>query len=599
MKKIIILCSMLIAAVMLCPIVLAEETYEYVINDISTAGSGNNPIEYKSGSCSVTIDFNRNYVRDGAGRDYLLISAYDVDMKLVGFYLFSTNAFEVGKPMTVSCLINVDDDVQLARISAHIWGNSGGVQTSEIKTLWLNTAAEPTPQPTATPKPTATPAPTATPEPKADRVTVDGTLVAKQSAANPGVSADMLRIRRSESAARTNDYALGDNAKLYVNDRDYCRVAGNENSVRDLMANSQGSATLADDDSDGRYDRIMIDYYIIAAVEGAIPANGGASVSTYEPIYSSAAMVHPGTSFEIPANASVTRDGKAIKPSELTADDVLAVKYNIKGTIDESSFMEIIATNETISGRYTGYDDESGIYIIGREEYVATTYILDDLSIGKSHVLRLDPFGRLFAVADSVAGDNTKEDEPNKDKPNKDNTAEESTNNKNFAIVESYVDVSVSTSSSSDTDYMRVVTLDGKIKTLYVDGSYQETVRGIMSGKGIGTNSSVTTAAMENRIIEYELRKSNGKVSRLSFVPAQTVADAQYIQNSNRLGESLSKNALVLDATEYDKSDKSSTAYEASSLSKLTDGTVYDAILVNKNSNNEYTYVIIKAVGEK
>lgn len=559
MKKFIILCSMFIAAVMLCPIAFAEGTYEYAVDAITAVDLDNKPIEYQSGSCSAKINVSRNFVRAGADEDYLVVSAYDTEARLVGFYTVSTDSFAANKPASVSCLINVDKEVELGRISAYVWDNFNNHKPlSEVKTLILNGGAEPEP----------TPGPSVSPEPEEGKVYVDGTLIA----ANDGTDRDyglynnVLRIKEDKASAATTAYALSDNAVFYVNGVEYCEVAGHEDTVRELIADSKGQTALVDDDLDGRYDRIMIDYYIITSVGSVTAADGAVRILVNAPVYSNALMVRPGSSLEISENASVIRDGRTIKPTELEIGDVVAVKYDVGGKMIESSFIEIIATNKTVSGKYTDYDLEYDIYIIGGIEYKSVSELC--LTIGEYYNCSLDPWGRLF-------------------------DCKEDARYKKFAIVESYVDISKTTFPFLDTDCMKVVTLDGQVKILHVNRRYQQTVRAAMEGKGIGISPAATTAAIKDRIIEYTVRGSDDTINQLMFVNAEYFMDAYYRRSTNRLSKALSADAIVLDATEYDETDKYVYDYRASSLDELGDGVRYDGILLNRNSLGEYTHVII------
>lgn len=436
---------------------------------------------------------------------------------------------------------------------------------------------------------------------------VDGTLIAANDGSDReiGISykddkgdateTGKLKIKRTKSSSTTTNYTLTSDAKLYVNGVDFGEIKGNEDAVRDLIAESTGDTTLVEGDKSNNYKTVMIDYYAIASVNQVTSKNGTTKVSTSAPIVNKA-IKRPGNSFEVTdddladgeVTVSVTKAGAAAELTSLATDDVIAIKYDVTKTIDESNFIEIIATNETVSGKYSGYDEEEETYAVAGQDYEATQPIT--LTIGATYVFRMDPFGKIFE-------------------------ADEETTSKNFAIVETYVDVSKSTSSSADTDYMRVVTLDGQVKTLYMYSSYQSTARdnikaqedkvsaipddaqGTLTDKKFGTNVGATSVPMAYRIIEYTVRNSDGKVNKFNFVDGESFKDQDYKQATNRLNKTLSDTAVVLDATDYDEKDKNTSDYKASSLAALGDGVKYDGILLHKNNNNEYAYVIITKAG--
>lgn len=431
---------------------------------------------------------------------------------------------------------------------------------------------------------------------------VDGTLIADNvnengdavAADKQGLTADKLRIKRSKTSGTTTNYTLASDAELYVNGVKFATIADNLNACRDLIAKSTGDTTLVEGDKSNNYKTIMINYYVVAGVNQVTSKNGTTKVSLSTPVYSSALSTRPGTTFEVTdddladgeVTVSVTKAGAAAELTSLAIDDVVAIKYDVTKAIDDSNFVEIIATSETVSGKYTGYDEEEETYAVAGQDYEATQPIT--LTIGATYVFRMDPFGKIFE-------------------------ADEETTSKNFAIVESYVDVSKSTSSSSDTDYMRVVTLDGQVKTLYVHSTYQSDVRAAFEKRGgIGINAGSTTATMDKRIIEYTVRNSDGKINKLQFVDSYDSTDkdankglevlapgTEYKQGTNRLGKALSDTAVILDATDYKdtKEDRNLSDYKASSLAALGDGVEYEGILVYRNNSNEYAYAIITKAG--
>lgn len=428
--------------------------------------------------------------------------------------------------------------------------------------------------------------------------TVDGTLIAEMNASEPGIStrADgdlTLRINKSKTSTNGTNYVLTSDAHLYVNGVDNGLIKGNEAAVREIIANSTGDTTLVEkSNTSNKYDTVMVDYYATAKVGQVTSKNGKSKVtlSAFTNIVGTS-----GTSFDIDddeialgeKSISVTKAGAAAELTALAVDDIIAIKYDVtKANIKDSAFYEIIATNETVTGRYTGYDEEEETYSVGGETYEAVTSLRNTapanstpngVVVGSTYTFRLDPFGKLYEY-------------------------EEEATSKNYAIIESYVDISKpGVNSSSDTDYMRVVTLDGQVKTLYVYNSYQAAARAKIATNGkVGTSATNTEDdSIESRVISYTVRNSDGKVNSFDFETVVPFTTTEYKEASNRLGGALSSTAVVLDATNYEdkKAERSSSDFKASSLSALGNGVEYDGFLVYKTSKNDYAYVVITKAG--
>ena len=326
----------------------------------------------------------------------------------------------------------------------------------------------------------------------------------------------------------------------------------------------------------------MIDYYATAKVS-QVTAKSDRTKVTLNSLTYNKKLANPRTSFEITADdiadgvkaVSVTKGKNAVELSALAVDDVVAIRWNVKDAFDASKFLDVLATSETVTGKYTSYDEDDDLYTIGDNQYEAVPGVELGLEFASTYTFRLDPLGRLFS-------------------------SDEEATSKNYAIVERYVPTGAS--SSSEYDYISVMTLDGQQKTLYIE----DDAAGLADVKAKIKDTVKATAknvAIKDRVISYDVKNSNGRIKSMSFVTDLidgTATEAEYNVDANRLGKPLSSNAIVLDATSYkDLQDGAKTTdYKASSLAALNNGTKYNYILVNKSSSTgEYSYVIITGAG--
>lgn len=409
---------------------------------------------------------------------------------------------------------------------------------------------------------------------------VDGSLVKEiTTEANGDLK---LKIKKSKTSSSTTDYKLTADAMLYVNGVEYKAIKGNEADVISLLGDSYGDTVLVEGDKSAVYNKVMIDYYATAKVS-QVTAKSDRTKVTLNSLTYNKKLANPRTSFEITADdiadgvkaVSVTKGKNAVELSALAVDDVVAIRWNVKDTFDASKFLDVLATSETVTGKYTSYDEDDDLYTIGDNQYEAVPGVELGLEFASTYTFRLDPLGRLFS-------------------------SDEEATSKNYAIVERYVPTGAS--SSSEYDYISVMTLDGQQKTLYIE----DDAAGLADVKAKIKDTVKATAkavAIKDRVISYDVKNSNGRIKSMSFVTDLidgTAVEAEYNVDANRLGKPLSSNAIVLDATNYkDLQDGAKTTdYKASSLAALNNGTKYNYILVNKSSSTgEYSYVIITGAG--
>ena len=423
------------------------------------------------------------------------------------------------------------------------------------------------------------------PTAKVAQKAIDGTLVKESD-----TTAGELKIKKSKTTNNTTTYKLADDAIVYVNGVEIGKFEDKMEEAVDFLENSTGETVLVEGEKSGYYSRILINYDVIARVNQVVSKSGSVQVMlTSIKVPGKISSVKPGASFKIndddiedgTRTVSVAKNGQAADLAALAKDDVVAIQFNVKGTLEASEFIDILATNDVVAGKFYSYDEEEALYTIGEAEYEASANETLSLENGTSYSFKLDPYGDIFDY-------------------------EVEAETKNFAIVERYIDIDEATNSSSEYSYMQVMTLDGQSKTLYIETEAEKSVKDTMTAMGIETSiaSTAKNVAIKDRIIEYSVKASTGRVREVEPVTdIYELNDDEFNSAATKLGKTLAANALVLDATDYmeakaDPQDKPSLSdYQASSLAGLTDGVEYGGILVYKNNSQEYMYVIITEAG--
>ena len=411
--------------------------------------------------------------------------------------------------------------------------------------------------------------------------------------------AAILRIKKTEASSESDviEYHLK-NAKLYVNGYEFCDV--NTQNAEDVLSMLKSAysedwhksiVTLVRDTTlpGTVYNKIMMDYYVLASIAEINKTDGKTELKlSGMSDMPSALVANPGTSFVV---SDYEADRLYMSKYEqydiyvgyyfsmLAENDVVALKYNIKYPLSDYGTrfnrIEIEASCRMTTGDFYKYNAESREYKLDSNYYKAIKPL--QLTVGKTYTCRMDPFNRIF-------------------------DAEEIETTKNYAIVERYVDMSDANNAQYGYEYdvLDVITLDGQSKRFYVDSDSRDIVRTALNAAGIGSSMAENAAniPIQNRIIEYKVKVSTGRVNYLTVsTNVEAFAGYEYNESTNRLYKALASNVVVLDATKYDITEPSLSDYKASSLSLLKGDIDYNGVLVNKNSNGEWCYLIITKAG--
>lgn len=177
-----------------------------------------------------------------------------------------------------------------------------------------------------------------------------------------------------------------------------------ENLTEDL---ENGNVVLVDNNGDKKFDVVRINSYEVFVVASK---NSSSQKITfmYDAEYEGEnTMTFPNESTAV--IFSLTRNGKAIKFSDISKWDVLNIKRS-PADCDGKEYYEVVVTRETVSGTITerDSDDESAI-VIGTDEYYIADSFLEyegedkpSLEVGEYTQVYLDESGKIVAAAEAT-----------------------------------------------------------------------------------------------------------------------------------------------------------------------------------------------------
>ncbi len=519
------------------------QTWEYSIDKMMlTDMSGRVIDDYTGGSCMIEVSYTRN-VYDEQG--YIIITGYSEQGKLISFNYMKTSE-QKGHFAT---LVTPAEDENLGRVKVYVWDSLRNMNSmAEVKQLVLDPDT-----------------PDLLPE-RGKEITFDGSLIRGLICDSYG--GGLLKIKKGADTLNTTNYKLAPDTSLYVNGLMYCEIERNEAEAADLIKNSIGECVLLEDgDKLGWYDKILIDVYATATVSQIIKK------SEYTEIFFTD-IVFPGYVYLVGNSVkifnadiddgcriiTVTRNGKKASLLDIEKGDVVSLQYDIRNRISDSAFFNIIANDGTAEGELTFYDYAKGTYYINNQEYQSSGKELD-MEVGCGYICELDSFGRIHSFKRDI-------------------------NSINAAIIESYnVDNVTGNASISLYDFKKGATV------IALEPNYKETVINRLVNMGISTNKEETAqnCPLERRIVEYDIKNSNGRIVGIEFFETSRYSEAEYIGNAGYLGK-LINDAVIIDASGY---TNDIGWIEKEDISMLKSGWIYDVICVCVNDIVSADFVII------
>lgn len=345
------------------------------------------------------------------------------------------------------------------------------------------------------------------------------------------------------------------------------------------LGNAVGTITLVDDGVATGYEAIFVEIWNVAKVLGVEYENGQTVVSmttknaltgaaAYDKIVIDDEEVEEGKTI-----VSVEKNGEAAELTSLAKGDIIAYKSEIgtSGTTDLTNpkEVEIIAANDTASGKVTSIDTDEETYTIGGTTYSAVVFgsVGETVTMAETYTITLDPFGRIYEVE-------------------KDGSS---------AMLAIALDV------TSD-EYIKLVLADGTVKSYPIEGG--ASISGFTTNTTAGIDSYLRNTSLEayQRVVKYKVRNSSGEISSIQLLTSYKdnawSAGDEYKSRTSRLGSSeITSATAVIDASKAALDWTSSSGYVKFNPDNFKDRTNYK--YVSFNEGTYITLVVIKEVGTK
>ncbi len=392
---------------------------------------------------------------------------------------------------------------------------------------------------------------------KIEKVELDAALLY-----TAGCTTSALEFYNDETENLTTKYKLTADAAVYVNG---FKASGTlaDTLSRYVTSLKRGKITLVSTyGTDGEYNEIHVDAY----ERDMIVATSGNKIIMTSTTLNLNKEINEDLEYHIYCN------GKKITIAEIKEDDVLSIAYDVNFDVEDSSYYEIYVSRDTATGTLTGKPDMTAtIDGIDYDFVTESEYLAFNANIGDQIILYLDHFGDIYDW-------------------------EIDTSAINWGIAEKF------RLSSSDDEYkLTIFTADDTTKSYYfdsnrgivkvndikVEGDQEEALKALVYASGSTKN------AIEDRVIQYKVSSTSGKIVEVNFITAEagngdtaTAFDAV----RNRIGAiRLSDSTKIIDACEYESEGILSSA----TIDALFDNASYVAYAYGDKIDNAHQFVLI------
>jgi hypothetical protein len=372
-------------------------------------------------------------------------------------------------------------------------------------------------------------------------------------------------------------YSLADDVTYYVNgvsmgsfDSDaYEKYILNDDTA---VVTLQKTTSIGSTSTTSKYDTVLITNYATAVVEQVVEKSDSISISFKEQGTGVKTKMTVETDDD-QYTYSFTLNGEEIDPTDLQEFDVLSISYDVDAGFADSKFYDVKVSRDTAEGKCTSVSSTNE-YTVGGTKYKIAGGMDVSLETSTEYTLYLDAFGRI-AYQDELD------------------------NSKSYGILKSVY-------RKNNGDYVaEVITKDGKSAEYDIDYD-PSTNKGAMDVadhfNGTVSDSSSydsglgkTKTDYANQVVEYKVTNA-GKFSVKSFLTAAANTDAEYKENSEKLGSyKVSDATVIIDLSSADaNASVKSDDIKVISKDNLKDGTEYAVYAYDKSTNDSvYRFVVI------
>ncbi|MCH5211565.1 MAG: S-layer homology domain-containing protein [Oscillospiraceae bacterium] len=406
-----------------------------------------------------------------------------------------------------------------------------------------------------------------------DEVADDDSVIGTNYVAN-----GKLPVYKSETSSSTTKYDLATNARMYVNGVD-AGLVEDDKIINYIIKNNTGKVTLIDvtntgsTSTDGKYEYLMVDYYVDAVVESV------QTTSTYARVYFKASQAAQRMQWDPDDDdIDITFSGDATSYTDLQEYDVLSIAYDVVNNGDaltDLEYYDVKVSRNTVSGTVSSRDNTDGNNIVkidGSEYDVIDLYdVGSDVELSTEYTLYLDAFGYVAYI-----------DEGNSDK--------------NYGVI-----VAMYTSSGNDYPTVRMITSDAQVVAYECkDDVEAKKFYEYATGKVYGTDGTSFTKSTNSANIKAGKTVCTYKLSggKLRFDKAFTGdggTELEYKANQSKLGKYTIAEGVtkIIDMDNYMSESNSGSTVSTLALSTFEDEAQYDAYLFDKNNNGDYRFAIV------
>jgi hypothetical protein len=398
-----------------------------------------------------------------------------------------------------------------------------------------------------------------------------------------------LQMYKDAGQSKYDTYKLSDDVKLYINGKE--ATSTEAPSVIDFFegqyvdGNQVGTITLIDSteegksSTDGKYDYIMVSYYLDGVVD-EVTINGTDATIFFD---TADANLKSSVKFDFDdddKDYTFKMNGEDITINDIQEGDVLSIAYDVVEGFSDSNTYNIIVSRDTVEGKVSSIytDKESALdneYTLDNGETYKVAYEdAASLESGSSYVLYLDAFGKIAKV-------------------------DEAASSKKYALLEN-----VYSASGGATYWAEIVAANGNKYSYEVKSADVQELANILMNKDQTSNYTfdlndlnnkdlTQRAPMQDRVIEYTITsKSELKLKDVASVEA--TVDGEYKSSTSKVGSAKVTDSIstILDLSDYD--DTKSQSYTAISTSDLKTGTTYKGYAFGKTGSDKiYQLVLI------
>ena len=376
---------------------------------------------------------------------------------------------------------------------------------------------------------------------------------------------------------------------IYVNGFNTGNVLteANVSAVLDL---AQGEVKFVDDNGTSGYEVIMVNVYDVAKVLAVTYANETTNIQVSPKVgldtNISAIEITDDDLEDKDNDIKITNaEGEKVALSSIKKGDIIAYAYEpgsaVANKLESPKFIEIIVTDEKISGVVKGKDPTEETYTIDGETYSEVNWGDVDLKLGDTYSLALDPFGRIYE--ESLESSSLK-----------------------YGIAEEY-----------SNNELQVILGDGSYKWYELNGtSFTNKTGAALTAGGInvannatGTNTDLKKyvnagANTEKRVISYKV-KNNGKIDNITFIAATGFGGTSgnpaltYKDKTSKLGsKSVIDSTAIVNIAEYKKSGLVGD-YEKFAASSFVDKAEYEGFyFTQENDTTIAALILLTKIGD-